>query len=80
MAGRAADNRAEADNCIILAALRQLLCGQRNLKCTRNPYERDVIRVHTVTYQRVLRAGDQLGNDKFVETCTNDCKLALGCY
>ena len=46
--GRAADNRAEADNCIILAALRQLLCRKRNLKCTRNPYERDVIRVETI--------------------------------
>ena len=80
MAGRAADNRAEADDRIVLAALRQLLRRKRNLKCTRNPYERDVVRVHTVTYQRVLRAGDQLGNDKFVETCTNDCKLAFGCY
>ena len=80
MAGRAADNRAEADNCIILAALRQLLRRQRDLKRAGNPYERDVVGVYTVAHQRVLRAGDQLGNDKFVETRTNDRKLALGCY
>ena len=74
VARRAADDRAEADDCVILAALRQLLRRQRNLKRARNPYKRDVVCVYAVADQRVLRAGDQLGDDEFVEASANDRK------
>ena len=80
MARRAADDRAEADDCVILAALRELLRCQRNLKRARNPDKRDVVRVYAVADQRVLRTGDQLGDDEFVEACANDRKFALACY
>ena len=75
MAGAAADDSAQADDRVILAALCHLGRNQRNLERTRYPGNVNVFLTHVQTGQAIHCAAQQLTGDELVKTCGNDANL-----
>ena len=67
-----ADHCTETDHGIVLAAFSHLGGDERDLKRTRDPCYMDVLFFYVVTFQRVQSTREELGCNKFVETCCNN--------
>ena len=79
MAGGAADDGAQGDDGVILAALGHLGGDEGDLKGAGDPGHGNVVRPDAVAQQHVLAAAQQLGDNEFVETGADDAHLdALG--
>ena len=80
MGGVAADDRAEAQDCVILAGLGEFLGDDRDLERAGHPGKGDVVLFDPVAKQCVFRAPDELRDDEFVESGRNDGDLHIFCY
>src|SRR5699024_1649918 len=67
MSCAAADDTAESDDCIILAAFGKCFCRDGDFKCSRHVHEIDIIGFHIMTDKHTFRPVHQLRGDEIIE-------------
>ena len=75
MRGLSSDYSTEYNYSIVPAGLGHLLGYSRKLKCARYPGSCNILLFDVVTNKSINSAAEQLANDDFIETSSNDADL-----